>query len=481
MKQNAKMKALSHRFLCALLCISFLFGALMLTACNSDDAVSGEEGSETADASENKFTLDENGMVDVLVFKTDAPKGTKVTVKNTEVIKMDPINLPKNVISDLKEVRGMYTNKDFFAGDYLVESRLVKAKPLDANEDLLNQKIETTNNDYIIVTDFIKADTGEDLYDNLQMLINKNPGRTLYFPDGEYLISHPLETSAKPASSTSFYLSSGAILRAHESWKNDGMKQALICFGALAEDKNIRSPGSNFYIMGGILDGKGRVDGISIDSGRETLIKNVVMVNVRCGINIKYGANNGSSDTDIDDVTIIGNGMSNSYGIVTVGLDNTISNARIYNTKVGIQVSAGNLVANCTVENTAKIEGAIGFLCSGTGDAWYSDCTSIDCDVAFDIGSTKGFYKQCNALWPSNIGTQHIAFKATTLRSAIIGCTADFPESEVTSAFLTASGGSGKVVAPIFDKTKVTGEDATEKFLESGTVILTPTVLKKED
>ena len=483
MKQNANTTALSRRLLCFLLCFALLLGATMLTACNSNDADAtiGDGDEAATDAGKNGFTLDENGMVDVLVFKTDVPKGTKVTMKNTEIIKMDPTNLPRNIVSTLNDARGKYTNKDFFAGDYVIESRLLKTAPLETNNDVLNQEITRTKNDYVVVTDFIQANTGVDLYDNLQMLINKNPGRTLYFPDGEYLISKPLETSSKPASSTSFYLSGGAILRAHQDWQANGNKRALICFGSLSEENNIRAPGSNFYIMGGILDGNGRADGVSVDSGRETLIKNVVIVNVRYGIHIKEGINNGSSDSDIDDVTIIGNGTHNSYGIVTVGYDNTISNARIYNTKVGMQVSSGTFVADCTVENTAKIEGATGFLCSGTGDAWYSDCTSIDYDIAFEIGSTKGFYKQCNALWPSNIGTQHIAFRASSLRSAIIGCSADFPEGEIPSAFLTASGGSGKVVAPIFDVTKVTEVDVTAQFLEEGTVIITPAVIKKED
>ena len=483
MKKNAKIKALSRRLLCALLCVAFLLGTLMLTACDSDETDGAVEATDEAATDEGKsqFTLDENGMADVLVFKTDAPKGTKVTLKNTETVKMDPTNLPRNVVSDVKDVMGQYTGKDFFAGDYVIESRLSKSKPLDINEDLLKQEIAKTNSDYIVVTDFIKADTGEDLYDPLQMLINKNPGRTLYFPDGEYLISHSLETSSKAIDSTSFYLSGGATIGAHKDWRSDGQKNALICLGSLEEENNIRTPGSNFYVMGGILDGKGKADGISLDAGRETLIKNVVIMNVIYGIYVKNGVNNGSSDTDIDDVTIIGSGTHNSYGIVTVGYDNTISNARIYNTKVGMKVSSGTFVADCTVENTAKISGGTGFLCSGTGDAWYSDCTSIDFDVAFDIGSTKGFYKQCNALWPSNIGKKHIAFQATSLRSAIIGCSADFPESEAESAFLTASGGSGKVVAPIFDKTRVNDNDATANFLEEGTTIITPAVLKKED
>lgn len=499
MKSKCGKVSFFRCLICSLLCLTLVFGALALTSCNSekdsdkatDDGKKSEdtatdknveEGTKSPDSTDQDLTpeiddrlkLDENGMVDVLVFTEDAPRGTKVTLRNAETVKMSPINLPGNIVSDLQEVRGQYTNKDFYAGDPVIKSRLSRSKPLENNNDVINQEIARSDSDYLVVTDYIKVDTGEDIYDNLQMLINKNPGRTLYFPDGEYLISRPLETSSKASESTSFHFSNGAVLRAHEKWQNDGMKRALICLGALKNHNDIRTPGSNFFVMGGILDGGGRADGISIDAGRETLIKGVTIVDVHYGIHIKTGTNNNSSDSDIDDVTIIGNGTGSSCGVITVGLDNTITNVRVYNCQRGFQLSSGCFVSNCTVENTAKIDGAIGFYCSSTGDAWYSNCTSIDCDIAFNIGSTRGFYKNCNAYWPSNMGNQHIAFKTDRLNSPLIGCTAIFPEGEINSAFMTASEGSAKIVSPMFDKSLVSAEDRTVSFLENGTSIITP-------
>ena len=37
------------------------------------------------------------------------------------------------------------------------------------------------------------------------------------------------------------------------------------------------------------------------------------------------------------------------------------------------------------------------------------------------------------------------------------------------------------MVAPVFDTTKVNGDDVTAAYLEEGTVIITPAVIKKED
>ena len=41
-------------------------------------------------------------------------------------------------------------------------------------------------NNYLIVTDYLIADGKTDAADAIQKLIDENPHRTLFFPDGEY-------------------------------------------------------------------------------------------------------------------------------------------------------------------------------------------------------------------------------------------------------------------------------------------------------
>ena len=50
---------------------------------------------------------------------------------------------------------------------------------------------------YITVTDYI-ARSNEDISDKLQKIIDENPNRTIFFPDGDYYISKPLLTPAAP-------------------------------------------------------------------------------------------------------------------------------------------------------------------------------------------------------------------------------------------------------------------------------------------
>ena len=54
---------------------------------------------------------------------------------------------------------------------------------------------------YVVVTDYIKNDGKKDVSDAIQKIIDNNPNRTIYFPDGTYLISKPILTPADPKKS----------------------------------------------------------------------------------------------------------------------------------------------------------------------------------------------------------------------------------------------------------------------------------------
>lgn len=482
---SLKAKAL-RRMICILLCFTLTFAALFLVSCNEaeneEGANEGEQPAETQAATEevtSKYTLNENGLVDVLVFAKDVPMGTKVTSKNTKVIEVPATNIPRNVVTSIVDVRNNYTKRDFSEGEYVLANRLSEEKPVILDSSTITEEIARTSNDFVVVTDFVKANTGEDLYGNLQSLINENPGRTFFFPDGEYIISSTLKTSSVAEDSISFYFSAGATLKAADEW--EGGAAPLIGLGALKKENNIMKPGSNFYVIGGVFDGNGVADGIAINAGRETLIKDVVIVNTRYGIHIPNGTNGSSSDADIDDVRIIGNGKSNSVGIKIIGLDNTVTDARVSNTGIGIETPNGVFVSNCTVEGNPRIPGTVGFSTSG-GDTWMSNCTSLNCNIAFSFGSPRGFVKQCSAIWTVETN-QQVAFKYSRLNSALISCKAEFFACEGTKVFLQANtGGSGYVLAPVFDKTMLSGNDATEHYLKEASAVITPApALKKED
>ena len=190
----------------------------------------------------------------------------------------------------------------------------------------------------VVVTDYVAADGRTDVSEALQKLIESHPNRTLYFPDGTYLLSRPIATPAEPTRSVDLQLSNYAVLKADTAWTNE---EAMVRLGGIYPANNIRAVGSCYSLTGGVIDGSGVAKGISIDSGRETKIQNVSMKNVVVGLHIKRGANGNSSDCDISDVNIVGNGATNSIGVFIESCDNTLSNMRITGVLIGEKHTGG--------------------------------------------------------------------------------------------------------------------------------------------
>ena len=188
-------------------------------------------------------------------------------------------------------------------------------------------------NNYIMVTDYITSDGKVDVSDSIQKIIDENPNRTIFFPDGTYLISKPICTPADPSKSVDLQLSNYAVIKASDDWNSD---EAMIRLGGKDPFNNIRVNGSNYSLTGGIIDGSGIAKGVSIDSGRETAVRRVSIKHVQVGLHIKWGANSGSSDADISEVHIVGNKKQDSIGVIVEGYDNTLTDMRITGVFIGV-------------------------------------------------------------------------------------------------------------------------------------------------
>ncbi len=265
---------------------------------------------------------------------------------------------------------------------------------------------------YIVVTDFIEKNSGEDVADDIQKIIDENPNRTIYFPDGEYLLSKPILTPAKPTKSVSLELSDFAVLKATGQWKQG---EAVVQLGGINPANDTATNGSNYSLEGGIIDGSGVANGVSINSGRETAIRNVSIKNTVLGIHIMIGANSGSSDADIYGVNIIGTGKTDSVGILLEGYDNTITNVRIGNVFTGVHLkSPGNMLRNVHplyYSDYTDYQNSCGFL-DESGNNWYDYCYSDQFAVGFrttDWG--ENYYNDCYCFWYSPSGETHTAFK----------------------------------------------------------------------
>ena len=302
---------------------------------------------------------------------------------------------------------------------------------------------------FVVVTDTVPADGKSDVADQLQALIDAHPNRTLYFPDGVYLLGHPIATPAHPKRSVDLRLSNFAVLKAAESWNSP---EAIVRLGGKDPANDIRTIGSNYGFTGGIVDGSGKANGISIDGGRETQIKDVSIKHTRVGIHIKHGANSGSSDSDIMGVNIVGNRARNSIGVLLEGYDNTLSNMRIADVHIGVEVrSSGNSMRNIHPLYTCDYtdyEESTGFWDKG-GNNWYSFCYSDHFGTGFrtarNVSSTMD---SCFCFWYAAKGQRQLAFRADErFTSLMTNFRVGFHPASATNVVLQVGqpGGSGRI------------------------------------
>ena len=311
---------------------------------------------------------------------------------------------------------------------------------------------------YIIVTDTIPANTGADVSDALQQLILDNPNRTIYFPDGEYVISKPICTPANPEHSVMLELSNYAVIKASADWSSE---EAMIRLGAAEPFNDITTNGSNYGITGGIIDGSGVANGISVDSGRESRIEKVSIKHTFIGIYIKYGANSRSSDADILDVNIVGNSKVGSVGVLIDGCDNTLTNMRIAEVQIGVKILAPsqflkNIHPLYLYKGELGLENygdSYGFWDDTNHQCWYNNCYSDQFATGFRMKSgARHIYADCFCYWYTEYGGIQRGYEAdgkfnSILRNCHVMCKPKCPDT----AFLKVkeAGGHGRVECPI--------------------------------
>ena len=284
---------------------------------------------------------------------------------------------------------------------------------------------------YVNAASAVCSDGSKEVSSGLQKLIDENPNRVIFFPDGIYRLGEPVLTPADPTLSVSLLLSEFAVIKADEGWNSD---EAMIRLGAGKPFNTIYINGSNYSISGGIIDGSGVASAISVDSGRETSIHNISIKHAKVGIHIKPGCNSNSSDTDVRDVNIVGNGTTGSVGLLVEGHDNTFTNMRIARVFTGVELrSSGNSLRNIHPLYTSDYTdypNSCGFL-DVKGNNWYSYAYSDQFGNGFRFGpdargsilsdcfcywySPKGDYEtmiKCDGKFKSVVRTPKVGFRS---------------------------------------------------------------------
>ena len=333
----------------------------------------------------------------------------------------------------------------------------------------------------VCVTDFVAADTGEDAADALQALIDANPNRTICFPDGVYLVSHPLCTPADPAKSVDLQLANFAVIKATADFSGG----AVIALGGKDPYNTTATAGSNYALTGGVIDGSGVADGVSIDSGRETKVQNVAVKNTVVGLHIKYGANSGSSDADISDINIIGNSAADSVGILLEGYDNTLTNIRIGYVRTGVIVrSGGNCLTNIHPLfqlDWALYDGSCGFVEEASNNL-YSYCYSDQFQTAFKItGKGRSVYDNCFCYWWSGAGGNCTGFRveSDSFEATVTNLRIDFRGDTDNTVYDGPAKGSGVFRRLLVSEDKLNANRSYRVFVEDGAVFRIRALLQR--
>lgn len=325
---------------------------------------------------------------------------------------------------------------------------------------------------YVVVTDFVKADGTMDVSDEIQQIIDGNPGRTIFFPDGTYLISKPIKTPADPHKSVALELSAFAVIKAADGWDHD---EAMIRLGGKDPYNSITIPGSNYYLAGGVIDGSGVAKGVSIDSGRETVVRNTSIKNVKVGIHVKHGANSGSSDCDITGVNITGNMQPDCVGVIVEGYDNTFTNMRIGGVHTGfILRSQANVLRNIHplyYSPDTYYQSSCGFL-DEAGNNWYDFCYSDQFAVGFKIlGGRRSLYQSCFAFWYRASGQKHVFFQSegkfnSNVQNANVGFNTNNKVEENKVLETSEEGGTGIFQNLFINDERIVTDGSHKKYMK---------------
>ena len=467
-----------------LLCAAMLLSVVMLSACDKNTSEDGNGGNDDRNTGSGV-------TVQAVRLKSSLEKGEIIAARDIELVDENDSNLPEGYITKRSDVIGKKMLETAEKGAYLAASMIeggvsedkenneidyealrneLKAELLaELEHEIATGGIDASSLGYVLITDYAMPNTGEDVSDAIQKAIDENPHRTIYFPDGEYILGKPIATSGHPDRAVSLNLSNFAVLKASDNWRD---QEAMVRLGGAEAANNIHLAGSNYYFSGGVVDGNGRAKGIAIESGRETLITRTSIKNTQVGIHIKRGANSGSSDADIVTVNIVGNAKPESIGVLLEGHDNTLTNMRIAAVQTGVLIRSGtNSLSNIHPlfiyapelhDRNPDMYGevdlidyskSIGFDDVSNGTNWYDFCYSDQMATGFRFKSGSAVFQNCFVMWYNTNGSHEIGFDCTgRFNSSILNCQVWLKSGVETCIFLrVANKGFGVVENPIFN------------------------------
>lgn len=478
MKMSNKFRRNS---LCILLCFVMLF-ATLLVGCNA--SLEENAGENAAPAGE---------QVEVVRLIADIAAGIKITEDKIEVVKVNKADLPVGTILAKEDVIGKFTVTDMYIGEYFLSAKLsnVRVNGSDNNgegDTVINGELNFDDVGYVIVTDYVKPDTGTDVSAAIQKLIDENPNRTLYFPDGTYILSKPIETSADPAKSVSLKLANFAHFKPIEGGWTKG--EPLFKLGAKDMAEGITNDGNHTSLEGGVFEGCNVADAIWVMNAGNVSIRYTSIKDAIVGIRTVGDADHNGPTVDVHTSNIVGSGTLDSIGVLLETNGNTLTNMRIASNQVAIKLTgADNFLRNlhplyiyeATLDYNNTYNQSVAFWDEGTRN-FYDNCYNDQFAIGFYIGKdTQSIYDCCFNFWyrGTNEGEpvgNHNAFVCEGQFNSVIRFTsADFNHANPGEKYsgsancnfllVGEAGGNGKIDNVYFIKDNVSADDVSADYM----------------
>lgn len=407
------------------LCLVMLLSAFALTSCNIIEDADGGDALETVE------TEDRRSVVRV---KKGVLAGKQISGENLELCEVPVSGIPAGAIDSIDAIVGKYALIDIVMGEYVFDRMITGEKPAK-DESLLT---------YIVVSDEIENSHTRDITADLQALIDAHPNRTIYFNDGEYIISSTVYLPSEEGKSVSFRLSNHAKIKAASNWSGDG---AMISIGGRSAANSAKAENT---LMGGIIDGAGLAKvGVSVENATSTFVSNIMLQNLATAMHIKSSANS----LDVEGVTVNGGTVASAVGILNEGSKSVFSTINMSNVLIGVKnLGSYNDFRNVSVAHNQKSLASVGFYEQGNKNV-FELCTAENFAKGYFIkGGTESVYEACNANWSSAEMTEQTAFFSDgAFDSVITASTARFFDATSTNAYIVfTSRGKGIIKAPIF-------------------------------
>ena len=464
-------KNIFRNTICILLCLLMLTGGF-LVSCNKNDDPASESGESNGET------------VTVVRLKENIKYGAKVTSAKIEEVQVNKADLPEGTILNKEDVLGKFTTTAMYAGEYFLPVKLANERPADVDEngDAVIEEddgiINFEDAGYVMVTDYLKPDTGADVSDAIQKLIDENPNRTLYFPDGVYLLSKPITTSADPAKTVSFKLSNFAHFKAMDTWET--RSEPLFKLGATDMTDEFASVAYHYSLEGGIFDGSDKADAIWVMGAGNVSIRYSSIKNTVVGIHVKATDEDHNGPTvDVHTVNIVGSGTEDSYGVILDTNDNTLTNMRIASNLIAIKLTGSDnflrnlhplFIFESALNNEAVYRKSVSFYDVGKQN-FYDNCYNDQFATGFYFGKdTASIMDCCFNYWYSEKYAVHNSYVCEGQFNGIIR----YSSSDVGHAdkgtecnFLIVgeAGGKGTIDTVYFNPNKVSENDASKDYL----------------